>query len=345
MALELQLATRSKKSLAVGVVVVAVPLLMCLLVAVAAASAAAASSGQYRPSYGDAYATCIPVAACDDDGCATRCRDMGYNPVGSACWTSKDIKLYCCCGHNYDCMLVRSLLGGDMCQVDNILQEMLHDAEQTSYSERDYEKIPPGFGCRLRDSSLATLSSKPSPVAAVPLLMCLLVATAVAASSSAASLERSDADAYSMCFEAGGCSNTGCAIRCRDMGHNPAGSACRTKDTTLYCCCGVGQDTPPSLAAHSRKSAVVVLMPLLMLLLAAMAVSAAISYQPNDQMSDFGMCFFARSCDGTGCAIRCRDLGWNPAGSGCRKYPNIDLLCCCAKPSSSSSSSPTPSIA
>uniref|UniRef100_A0A0E0F350 Knottin scorpion toxin-like domain-containing protein n=1 Tax=Oryza meridionalis TaxID=40149 RepID=A0A0E0F350_9ORYZ len=95
----LQLATRSSKSL--YLLVVAVPLvLMCLPVAVAAASAsaAAASSGQYRPSYGDTYVTCIPVAACDDNGCATRCRDLGYNP-GSACWTSKDIKLYCCCGH------------------------------------------------------------------------------------------------------------------------------------------------------------------------------------------------------------------------------------------------------
>uniref|UniRef100_A0A0E0BG57 Knottin scorpion toxin-like domain-containing protein n=1 Tax=Oryza glumipatula TaxID=40148 RepID=A0A0E0BG57_9ORYZ len=99
---------------------------------------------------------------------------------------------------------------------------------------------------------------KPSPVAAaaaVPLLlMCLLfAATAMAASSSAAAaaasfVEPSDADTYSTCFEVGGCNNTGCAIRCRDLGHNPAGSACRTRDTAIYCCCGVGRDTPPSVA-------------------------------------------------------------------------------------------------
>uniref|UniRef100_A0A0D3HJ13 Uncharacterized protein n=1 Tax=Oryza barthii TaxID=65489 RepID=A0A0D3HJ13_9ORYZ len=57
-----------------------------------------------------------------------------------------------------------------------------------------------------------------------------------------------------------------------------------------------------SFAAHSRKSTVAVLMPLLMLLLTAMAASAASSYQPDDQMSDFGMCFFASSCYDTGCA-------------------------------------------
>lgn len=99
----LQLATRSSKSLTLLVVVaavIAVPLvLMCLLVAVAAASAsAAASSGEYRPSYGDTYATCIPVAACDDTGCAIRCRDMGHNPAGSACWTSNVATIFCCCG-------------------------------------------------------------------------------------------------------------------------------------------------------------------------------------------------------------------------------------------------------
>uniref|UniRef100_I1QYB2 Uncharacterized protein n=1 Tax=Oryza glaberrima TaxID=4538 RepID=I1QYB2_ORYGL len=101
---------------------------------------------------------------------------------------------------------------------------------------------------------------KPSPVAAaaaaVPLLlMCLLfAATAMAASAAAAAaaaasfVEPSDADTYSTCFEVGGCNNTGCAIRCRDLGHNPAGSACRTRDTAIYCCCGVGRDTPPSVA-------------------------------------------------------------------------------------------------
>ncbi|KAF0894584.1 hypothetical protein E2562_001884 [Oryza meyeriana var. granulata] len=76
------------------------------------------------------------------------------------------------------------------------------------------------------------------------------------------------------------------------------------------------------LAAHSRKSAVVaVAVPLLMFLLAAVATSAVSSHQPNGAAEEFGTCFFARSCVDTGCAIRCRDLGWNPDGSHCKTYP------------------------
>uniref|UniRef100_A0A0D9XPV2 Knottin scorpion toxin-like domain-containing protein n=1 Tax=Leersia perrieri TaxID=77586 RepID=A0A0D9XPV2_9ORYZ len=152
-------------------------------------------------------------------------------------------------------------------------------------------------------------------VAAVPLLlMCLLAAAAVAASSP--DQPPNGGDVYSTCFEVGGCNNTGCAVRCRDLGHNPAGSTCRLKDTVLYCCCGVG-----------KKSAVAVVVPLLMLLLAAVAVSAArsASYQPNEAMSDYAMCYFSPNCENTSCVIRCRDDGHNPAGSGCQKFPNIDL--------------------
>uniref|UniRef100_J3N6J7 Knottin scorpion toxin-like domain-containing protein n=1 Tax=Oryza brachyantha TaxID=4533 RepID=J3N6J7_ORYBR len=72
--------------------------------------------------------------------------------------------------------------------------------------------------------------------------MCLLLSAAAAA---AASFHPSDADTYSTCFEVGGCTGTGCAIRCGEMGHSPAGSACRPKDTALYCCCGVDQNPPP----------------------------------------------------------------------------------------------------
>uniref|UniRef100_A0A0D3HJ12 Knottin scorpion toxin-like domain-containing protein n=1 Tax=Oryza barthii TaxID=65489 RepID=A0A0D3HJ12_9ORYZ len=105
---------------------------------------------------------------------------------------------------------------------------------------------------------LATRSRKSLAIAvaaAVPLLMCLfLVPAAAAAASSETAVASSPqyqpsyGNTYSTCFEVGGCNNTGCAIRCRDLGHNPAGSACRTRDTAIYCCCGVGRDTPPSVA-------------------------------------------------------------------------------------------------
>ncbi|KAG8091106.1 hypothetical protein GUJ93_ZPchr0011g27960 [Zizania palustris] len=90
---------------------------------------------------------------------------------------------------------------------------------------------------------LAARSKNPLATAvAVSLLMtCLLV---LAAHVSAASLRPTDADVYSACFEVMGCNNVGCAIRCEHLGHNPAGSVCRSKDTSLYCCCG--QDNPPS---------------------------------------------------------------------------------------------------
>ncbi|BAT12980.1 Os11g0185400 [Oryza sativa Japonica Group] len=98
----LQLATRSRKSLAIAVAA-AVPLLMCLFLVAAAAAAASsetavASSPQYQPSYGNTYSTCFEVSACDDTGCAIRCRDMGHNPAGSACWTSNVATIFCCCG-------------------------------------------------------------------------------------------------------------------------------------------------------------------------------------------------------------------------------------------------------
>ncbi|EAY80209.1 hypothetical protein OsI_35386 [Oryza sativa Indica Group] len=97
----LQLAARSSKSLAVAA---GVPLLMCLfLVAVAGVAAssdqtAVASSPQYQPSYGNTYSTCFQVGGCDDTGCAIRCRDLGHNPAGSACWTSNVATIFCCCG-------------------------------------------------------------------------------------------------------------------------------------------------------------------------------------------------------------------------------------------------------
>uniref|UniRef100_A0A0E0F349 Knottin scorpion toxin-like domain-containing protein n=1 Tax=Oryza meridionalis TaxID=40149 RepID=A0A0E0F349_9ORYZ len=98
--MELQLATRSSKSLAVAV---AVPLLMCLFLVAAAAVAASsetavASSPQYQPNYGNTYSTCFEVGGCDDTGCAIRCRNLGHNPAGSACWTSNVGTIFCCCG-------------------------------------------------------------------------------------------------------------------------------------------------------------------------------------------------------------------------------------------------------
>ncbi|EAZ17683.1 hypothetical protein OsJ_33225 [Oryza sativa Japonica Group] len=105
-------------------------------------------------------------------------------------------------------------------------------------------------------------------------------------------------------------------------------------------------------AAHTRKSSVSTALPLLLmfLLLATAAASAsaspsAISHQPND-LEDFATCFRASSCYDTGCAIRCRDLGLNPAGSRCKVLPGIGQCCCCGRlPPPASSSSPVfPSI-
>uniref|UniRef100_A0A0E0MDA0 Knottin scorpion toxin-like domain-containing protein n=1 Tax=Oryza punctata TaxID=4537 RepID=A0A0E0MDA0_ORYPU len=99
------------------------------------------------------------------------------------------------------------------------------------------------------------------------------------------------------------------------------------------------------LAASSRNSTVAVAVPLVMFFLVAAAAAAASSsssplpplpasseYRPND-VDVFATCFKAESCWDTGCKIRCRDLGWNPACSRCKTFSrDVGQYCCCGYP-------------